>query len=256
MLSHFLTAPELPCPPAPSRVVSLNERSGKLHNMAGQFIAYVRVSTERQGRSGLGLEGQHEAIARFCTAEGDTIAAEYVEVETAKGADALDRRPQLAAALAHAKRIGCPVVVAKLDRLSRDVAFIASLMAQRVPFVVCDLGPHADPFMLHIYAALAEQERRMISTRTKSALAAAKARGAVLGGYRGGAVPDPTAGLRARQAKALARSEAVLPRARELRDAGMSLRQVAAALAAEGITSARGGTWTATGIRNLLIQTT
>ena len=142
--------------------------------MAGKIVAYLRVSTDRQGRSGLGLEAQREAILRFCATEGLSIIAEHVEIETGKGSDALERRPELSAALSKAKASGCPVLVAKLDRLSRDVAFIATLMAQRVPFVVCDLGPNADPFMLHIYAALAEQERRMISSRTKVALTAAK----------------------------------------------------------------------------------
>jgi DNA invertase Pin-like site-specific DNA recombinase len=146
-----------------------------------QAVSYIRVSTQRQGRSGLGLEAQQSAIARFCDAEGFGVHAAFIEVETAKGADALDRRPELAAALNAARKIKGPVIVAKLDRLSRDVAFIAGLMAQRVPFVVCDLGPNADPFMLHIYAALAEQERRMISTRTKAALVQAKARGKTLG---------------------------------------------------------------------------
>ena len=121
------------------------------------IVAYIRVSTARQGRSGLGLEAQRAAIARFCEAEGYEVVAERLEVETGKGADALDRRPELAAALSEAKRRKCPVLVAKLDRLSRDVAFIAGLMAQRVPFIVAELGPDADPFMLHIYAALAER---------------------------------------------------------------------------------------------------
>src|SRR3982751_3242033 len=120
-------------------------------------LAYIRVSTARQGRSGLGLEAQQAAIQRFCAAEGFAIVAERIEVETGKGADALDRRPELAAALAEAKRRKCPVLVAKLDRLSRDVAFIAGLMAQRVPFIVAELGADADPFMLHLYAALAEK---------------------------------------------------------------------------------------------------
>src|SRR5215211_4887696 len=98
-------------------------------------IAYIRVSTARQGRSGLGLEAQQAAIARFCEAEGFEVVAEHVEVETGKGTDALERRPELAKALAEAKRRRCPVLVAKLDRLSRDVAFIAGLMSQRVPFI-------------------------------------------------------------------------------------------------------------------------
>ncbi len=220
--------------------------------MPGQLVSYLRVSTDRQGRSGLGLEAQREAVARFYAAEGFTLAAELVEVETAKGSDALDRRPQLASALAQAKRLGCAVVVAKLDRLSRDVAFIASLMAQRVPFLVCDLGPNADPFMLHIYAALAEQERRMISTRTVAALAAAKARGVVLGGYRGAPPPDGAKGLKVRQDKAAAYVREVGPIAAALRAEGASLRQVATALTDRGIQTPRGKAWTATGVRVLL----
>ena len=145
------------------------------------LIAYYRVSTQAQGRSGLGLEAQRAAVEAFAKTEGMEIIAEYHEVETGKGSDALDRRPHLAAALKEAKKIKAAICVAKLDRLSRDVAFIASLMAQKVPFIVASLGANADPFMLHIYAALAEQERRMISERTKVALAGAKARGVKLG---------------------------------------------------------------------------
>src|SRR3954465_3512222 len=126
-------------------------------------VAYYRVSTRQRHRSGLGIEAQRPAVARFVEAEQFEIIAEYVEAETGKGADALDRRLQLAAALATARAAKCPVLVSKLDRLSRDVAFIAGLMAQRVPFVVAELGADADPFMLHLYAALAEKERRLIS---------------------------------------------------------------------------------------------
>src|SRR5712671_5824360 len=144
-------------------------------------IVYFRVSTKHQQRSGLGIEAQRAAVKRFAEAEGMQIAAEYVDIETGKGADALDRRPQLAAALAAAKRAKCSVLVSKLDRLSRDVAFIAGLMVQRVPFIVAELGRDADPFILHLYAALAEKERRLISERTKAALAAKKAQGATLG---------------------------------------------------------------------------
>jgi len=134
-------------------------------------------STQRQHRSGLGLDAQRAAINHFAARESLTVAAEFVEAETGKGADALDRRPQLAAALATAKAAKCSVVVAKLDRRSRDVAFVAGLMAQRVPFIVAELGRDADPFMLHLYAALAEKERRLISERTKAALVAKKAAG-------------------------------------------------------------------------------
>jgi DNA invertase Pin-like site-specific DNA recombinase len=144
-------------------------------------IAYLRVSTERQQRSGLGIEAQRAAIQQFVANESLAISAEFVGFESGKGADALDRRPQLAAALAAAKVAKCSVVVAKLDRLSRDVAFVAGLMAQRVPFVVAELGRDADPFMLHLYAALAEKERRLISERTTAALSAKKASGIRLG---------------------------------------------------------------------------
>jgi DNA invertase Pin-like site-specific DNA recombinase len=150
-------------------------------------VSYLRVSTQRQRRSGLGIEAQRAAIARFAEAEGLEIIAEFVEAETGKGADALDRRPQLAAALAAARSAKCSVVVAKLDRLSRDVAFVSGLMAQRVPFIVAELGRDCDPFMLHLYAALAEKERRLIAERTKAALAAKKAAGAKLGNPRNAA---------------------------------------------------------------------
>jgi DNA invertase Pin-like site-specific DNA recombinase len=145
------------------------------------LVAYYRVSTQKQGRSGLGLQAQRNAVWQFAKVEGFEIVAEFTEVETGKGSDALDRRPQLKAALNTAKKAKCEVAVAKLDRLSRDVAFIAGLMSQRVPFIVCALGRSVDPFTLHIYAALAEQERRMISQRTRAGLQAAKARGVKLG---------------------------------------------------------------------------
>ena len=147
-------------------------------------VAYYRVSTKQQHRSGLGIAAQRAAVTRFADAEDTTIIGEYVEAETGKGDDALERRPQLAAALAAARTAKCPVIVSKLDRLSRDVAFISGLMAQRVPFIVAELGRDADPFMLHLYAALAEKERRLISDRTKAALAARKAKGGQLGNPR------------------------------------------------------------------------
>src|SRR3979409_289299 len=144
-------------------------------------IAYFRVSTQQQQRSGLGIEAQRATVQQFAAAERLTIVAEFVECESGKGADALDRRPQLAAALAAAKVSKCSVVVAKLDRLSRDVAFVAGMMPHRVPFIVAELGRDADPFMLHLYAALAEKERRLIADRTTAALQAKKANGAKLG---------------------------------------------------------------------------
>ncbi len=148
-----------------SNDIALNCATTKRHTVVcplvmERVIAYLRVSTQRQHRSGLGIEAQRSAIDRFAATESFKISAEFVEAETGKGFDALDRRPQLAAALAAAKAAKCSVVVAKLDRLSRDVAFVAGLMAQRVPFIVAELGRDADPFMLHLYAALAEKERR------------------------------------------------------------------------------------------------
>jgi DNA invertase Pin-like site-specific DNA recombinase len=144
-------------------------------------IAYLRVSTTGQERSGLGLEAQRAAVEAFATAEGFAIRRWFQEAESAAGSDALDKRPQLAAAIEMARRLRAPVLVAKLDRLSRDVHFISGLMAHRVEFIVTALGRQADPFVLHLYAALAEKERFMISERTKVGLAAARRRGQRLG---------------------------------------------------------------------------
>jgi DNA invertase Pin-like site-specific DNA recombinase len=165
--------------------------------MRSPLIAYYRVSTKKQGDSGLGLAAQRRVVVAFADAEGFDIVADFTEVETGKGSDALERRPQLRAALKAAKKAKCHVAVAKLDRLSRDVAFIASLMVRRVPFIVTALGRNVDPFTLHIYAALAEQERRMISQRTKAGLQAAKERGVVLGNKKLGAENKKAAAERA-----------------------------------------------------------
>jgi DNA invertase Pin-like site-specific DNA recombinase len=217
-------------------------------------IAYYRVSTQRQGRSGLGLEAQRTAVARFAEAEGITIAREFTEVETGKGADALDRRPQLAAALAKARKEKCPVLVAKLDRLSRDVAFIAGLMAQRVPFIVAELGADADPFMLHLYAALAEKERRQISERTRAALAARKERGTKLGNPRN--LRDAaSAGRLVQIAGAEQFAAGVLPIIAKLQGTGItSYRGIAEALNGRGVRTARGGQWQVSNVRNLLAR--
>ena len=217
------------------------------------LIGYARVSTARQGRSGLGLGAQQEALSRFAKAEGFDLVRVFVEIETGKGADALEHRPQLAAALREARRQRCSVAVSKLDRLSRDVAFISNLMAHRVPFMVTELGADVDPFILHLYAALAEKERALISRRTKEALAAAKAKGVVLGG------PN----LRAARKKAAVsiknradqRAANVLPIIREIRAAGArSLHQIAAALNARGVTTPRGGRWYAKSVSNVLAR--
>jgi DNA invertase Pin-like site-specific DNA recombinase len=217
------------------------------------LVAYYRVSTREQGRSGLGLDAQRAAVSRFAATEGFAVAAELTEVETGKGADALDRRPQLNAALAEARRQGkgTPIALAKLDRLSRDVHFISGLMAHKTPFLVADLGPDVEPFLLHLYAALAEKERTLISSRTKAALAAAKARGQVLGGPK---LAEARAISHARlKANAEAHADAVMPMIREAQAAGAkSLRQIAAALNGRGIATARGGKWEAQTVANIL----
>ena len=197
-------------------------------------VAYLRVSTQRQGRSGLGLEAQRETIARHCHTAGIALAGEYIEIETGKGADAIDRRPELKAALAAAKRVKAPIIVAKLDRLSRDVAFIAGLMSDRVPFLCCDI-PHADPFLLHIYAAVAEQERRATSERTKAALAAKKAGGATLGNPNLAAAR--AVNLERSQARAAAHAAVI---ARHMPPDATSYADAARSLAARGVLSVTG----------------
>jgi DNA invertase Pin-like site-specific DNA recombinase len=196
-------------------------------------IAYTRVSTASQGRSGLGLDAQTAALARFAEAEGYELAETFSEVETGKGADALDRRPQLSAALIAARKLKAPIIVAKLDRLSRDVHFISGLMAHRTPFIVAELGADADPFMLHLYAALAEKERRLISQRTKDALAAKKAQGVKLGGLNAKGVQN--------REEAKARAEALRPLLAEL--SGLSATAIAAELNKRKVATPSGGRW-------------
>jgi DNA invertase Pin-like site-specific DNA recombinase len=219
-----------------------------------QLITYIRVSTSQQGRSGLGIEAQRQTLSQFAQAEGFDVAREFVEIETGKGADALDRRPQLKAALAAARKHRCHVAVAKLDRLSRDVHFISGLMAHKVPFLVAELGPDVDPFVLHLFAALAEKERALISTRTRQALAAAKDRGATLG--------NPKLHVARRSAVDAVKAEAdryaanILPIIREAQKAGATtLRQIADALNARGVATARGGQWHAKSVSNILERT-
>jgi DNA invertase Pin-like site-specific DNA recombinase len=209
---------------------------------------YARVSTGRQGRSGLGLEAQRAAVELFAKQHGFSLQGEYIEVETGKGHDALLRRPKLAAALAHAKKLKAPVVVSKLCRLGRDVHFISGLMSNRVPFIVAELGPDVDPFMLHIYAAVAQKERSLIAARTSEALQAAKRRGVTLG---------KTGKQRAKENKATADAlaKALAPTIRELRAAGIvSVRGITAELNERGIATARGAKWHATSVARLLAR--
>jgi len=196
-------------------------------------VAYIRVSTQGQAKSGHGLAAQRDAIAAFAKAEGYKLASTFEEHETGKGADALDRRPKLAAAIKAARKLGGPVIVSKLDRLSRDVHFISGLMAHRVPFIVTELGSDVDPFILHLFAALAQKERALISQRTKAGLAAAKRRGKVLGGW--------TAGSERSQKEAAALAERMRPVMAELAD--LSAHAVAGELNRRKVASATGGQW-------------
>jgi DNA invertase Pin-like site-specific DNA recombinase len=217
-------------------------------------VAYLRVSTQRQQRSGLGIEAQRAAIERFAAAEGLTLIGEYTEAETGKGADALDRRPQLAAALAAARTAKCSILVSKLDRLSRDVAFVAGLMAQRVPFIVAELGRDADPFMLHLFAALAEKERRLISERTRAALQAKKASGARLGNPAN-LQEAGSLGRTAQRASADRFVANVLPQLVSVqRNGATSLAEIAAALNERGVQSPKRGKWHRSAVRNLLAR--
>ena len=219
--------------------------------MSNRAFFYIRVSTAQQGRSGLGMEAQRQALQHFARTEAIEVLGEYVEVETGKGSDALERRPQLKAALASARKHRCHIAVSKLDRLSRDVHFTSGLMAHKVPFWVAELGSDVDPFVLHLFAALAEKERALISIRTRQALAAAKARGVTLGNprlhvARKSAVETVTASADKFAAN-------VLPIIREAQKAGATtLRDIAAALNARGVATARGGQWHATSVSNIL----
>ena len=218
------------------------------------IISYIRVSTGKQGKSGLGIEAQRAAIARFAAAEGLEVLSEFVEVETGKGSDALDRRPRLDEALTRAKRAKAPVVVAKLCRLYRNVAFISGLMSRRVPFIVAELGADADPFMLHLYAALAEKERHLIADRTRAALAARKAQGVRLGNPTNLAAAG-TKGAETQRASADAFAANVLPIVAQIQAAGASTpRAIATALNARGVRTARGGHWHDSTVRNLLAR--
>lgn len=199
------------------------------------FVAYYRVSTQQQGRSGLGLEAQRAAVQRWLEGAGGQLLAEYTEVETGKGANALHRRPELRLALDHARRDKATLLIAKLDRLARNVHFVSGLIEQRVPIVAVDM-PDADITMLQIYAVMAEREARVTSERTKAALAAAKARGVVLG--RNGQA------LAARNKAAAADAlEPLRGMLEALAAEGLSIRAMAIRLNAERVLSPGGGGW-------------
>ena len=224
-----------------------------------KFITYRRVSTTKQGTSGLGLEAQTEAAARYVATTGGKIIADYTEIESGTRSD----RPELFRALAHAKRSKAVLVVAKIDRLSRNVAFLAALMESSVEFIACDM-PFANRLTIHVLAAVAENEAAATSARTKAALAALKARGVKLGSARAGHWEGREAARLAGLEKARERSitkrvadrgEAyrdLLPFVTEQHKAGRSLRTIAAALNAEGHTTRQGKLWGPVQVSRLL----
>lgn len=225
--------------------------------MRGDFVSYLRVSTERQGRSGLGLDAQREAVRTYLNGGKWRIIAEHVEVESGRNA----ARPALDAALAEARLHRVPLVVAKVDRLTRSVAFLSKLLDSGVEVRFCDLpqveGP-AGRFMLNQMVAVAELEAGLISARTKAALAAAKARGQALGGDRGARLTDEarTAGTAHRASKATDRARDLAPVIASLREAGItSATGIAKALTERGIPTARGaGEWTTVQVQRVLAR--
>jgi DNA invertase Pin-like site-specific DNA recombinase len=214
-------------------------------------VTYYRVSTAKQGKSGLGLEAQRRSVEEFIASDGWHLAGEFVEVESGK----IDHRPQLEAALAQCELTGASLIVAKLDRLSRNVAFLATLQDSGTKFVAADM-PEANELTIHIMAAVAQAERKAISRRTKEALAAAKARGVALGGRRANTEDlrkGPAASAAKRSRVAAERAKKVARQIEALRGQGhSSLRQLATALTEQGITAPRGGDWSAAQVRSVL----
>jgi DNA invertase Pin-like site-specific DNA recombinase len=216
-----------------------------------KFVAYYRVSTDRQGRSGLGLEAQKQAVRDYLTGGAWDLVDELIEVESGKRND----RPKVAEALRLCRLHGATLIIAKLDRLARNVAFVSQLMESGIDFVAVDF-PTANRLTVHILAAVAEHEALMISERTKAALQAARERGVRLGGDRGGLRGVARDGARAsaqvRSAAATARAHDVAPTIQQLQMGGMSLRQIADELTRRGIPAARGGKWSASTVSRLL----
>lgn len=223
------------------------------------LIAYYRVSTKQQGLSGLGLDAQRVAVEAYAKSAGVKIQAEYTEVESGKRAD----RPKLAAAIAHARRSKAKLVIAKLDRLARNVAFLSALMDSGCDFVACD-NPNANRLTIHILAAVAEDEARRISERTIVALAAAKVRGSLLGSARpghwegredarkAGSVRGAAESAKVRAALALAAVADLVPMMSTLRTGGASLAEIAEKLNADGQKTSRGAEWNPMAVKRAL----
>lgn len=213
----------------------------------GKFISYLRVSTAKQGASGLGLEAQRRAVETFLNGGNWKLLSEFVEVESGKRCD----RPRLSAAFEACRLTGAKLVIAKLDRLSRDAGFLLGLDKAGVEFIAADM-PHANRMTIGIMAVVADEERRTISRRTRDALAMAKERGVILGGYKGGPAVDHTKGTKALVKLADTFADRVRPMIDELRAAGLSLNAVADALNGREIRTARGATWSAMTVKRVL----
>jgi DNA invertase Pin-like site-specific DNA recombinase len=217
------------------------------------FIAYLRISTQKQQMSGLGREAQEEAVRGFIGA-GDKLLATYTEIESGTNCD----RPALKGALDRCRLTGATLLVAKWDRLSRNVAFLSRLMESDVPLVAAD-NPHATRFTLHILAAVAEHEADAISKRTIAALAAAKRRGTILGGFKGRQLTaaERAKGTALRVSKARARAGQVATVVEELRlEGSRTFREIALELNQRGVLAPRGGRWAAAQVRATLLQAT
>lgn len=218
----------------------------------GKYVAYYRVSTAKQGASGLGLEAQQESVRTYLNGGKWTLINELVEVESGKRND----RPKLLEALALCRVHNATLIIAKLDRLARNVNFISNLMESSVDFTAVDF-PQANRLTIHILAAVAEHEALMISARTKAALGAAKARGVKLGGNRGNIAAQSRIGAKAsaakRSAASASRSNDLAPVIREIKSAGaQSLRQIAHELNTRGVPTARGGEWSAVQVQRVI----
>ncbi len=206
---------------------------------SGKFVAYYRVSTQKQGASGLGLDAQREAVSRFLNGGDWELVAEFQEIETGKGADALDKRQQLKAALAACRKEGATLIIAKLDRLARNVHFVSGLMESKVRFVACDM-PEANELTIHIMAAFAEHEAKRISQRTKDALAVAKSRGVILG--KAGA-SNLRANIEARKAAADSFAAKILPIIESMMMRKLSQREMVEELNSIGVPTSKGAKW-------------
>jgi len=215
-----------------------------------EFVSYLRVSTQKQGTSGLGLDAQRAAVEGFMKTTGGALINEYQEVETGKGSDALAKRPTLRAALEFCRRKGATLVIAKLDRLARNVHFVSGLMESRVRFVACDM-PEANELTIHIMAAFAEHEAKRISQRTKEALAIARSRGVVLGSA---GAANLKSNVETRQQAASAAVERLRPVFEGMRSRGLSQRLMAAELNSIGIPTPKGGQWRLSQIQRALAR--